>query len=45
MLYRLYELLRRGLILTEPWLERFRFGPFEWLWRVATYRKLQPIRR
>ena len=30
---------------SEPWLERFRFGPFEWLWRVATYRKLQPIRR
>lgn len=30
---------------SEPWLARFRFGPFEWLWRVATYRKLQPIRR
>ncbi len=30
---------------SEPWLRRFRFGPFEWLWRVATYRKLQPIRR
>ena len=30
---------------SEPWLQRFRFGPFEWLWRVATYRKLQPIRR
>ncbi|MEM9202317.1 MAG: DUF418 domain-containing protein [Actinomycetota bacterium] len=30
---------------SKPWLERFRFGPFEWLWRVATYRKLQPIRR
>ncbi|MEM9464517.1 MAG: DUF418 domain-containing protein [Actinomycetota bacterium] len=30
---------------SEPWLERFRFGPFEWLWRVATYRRLQPIRR
>ncbi|MEM8708802.1 MAG: DUF418 domain-containing protein [Actinomycetota bacterium] len=30
---------------SEPWLKRFRFGPFEWLWRVATYRKLQPIRR
>ena len=30
---------------SEPWLNRFRFGPFEWLWRVATYRKLQPIRR
>ncbi len=30
---------------SRPWLERFRFGPFEWLWRVAPYRKLQPIRR
>jgi len=30
---------------SEPWLNRFRFGAFEWLWRVATYRKLQPIRR
>jgi uncharacterized protein len=30
---------------SEPWLTHFRFGPFEWLWRVATYRELQPIRR
>jgi uncharacterized protein len=30
---------------SEPWLRHFRFGPFEWLWRVATYRKIQPIRR
>ncbi len=30
---------------SEPWLRVFRFGPFEWLWRVATYRTLQPIRR
>ena len=26
------------------WLARFRFGPLEWLWRVATYGKLQPMR-
>ena len=26
------------------WLNRFKFGPFEWAWRCATYRKLQPIR-
>ena len=26
------------------WLDRFKFGPFEWVWRCATYRKLQPIR-
>ena len=30
---------------SQPWLERFRFGPCEWLWRVATYRQWQPIRR
>ena len=27
------------------WLDRFRFGPAEWLWRVATYRRGQPLRR
>ena len=27
------------------WLERFRFGPFEWLWRSMTYLRLQPMRR
>lgn len=30
---------------SKPWLERFRFGPFEWAWRVLTYRRFQPIRR
>ena len=27
------------------WLERFRFGPAEWVWRCLTYRSFQPIRR
>ena len=27
------------------WLQRFRFGPMEWLWRSLSYRKLQPFRR
>lgn len=27
------------------WLKRFYFGPFEWLWRSLTYRKLQPFRK
>jgi uncharacterized protein len=27
------------------WMERFRFGPFEWAWRAATYRTLPAIRR
>ncbi len=26
------------------WLRRFRFGPAEWLWRSATYLRLQPMR-
>ncbi len=32
------------LAICRPWLERFRFGPAEWLWRSMTYRKLQPFR-
>jgi uncharacterized protein len=27
------------------WLDVFRFGPAEWLWRTLTYWKLQPMRR
>jgi uncharacterized protein len=27
------------------WLARYRFGPMEWLWRSATYRTRQPLRR
>ncbi len=26
------------------WLQQFRFGPAEWLWRSLTYGKLQPMR-
>ena len=25
------------------WLKRFRFGPFEWLWRSLTYMEFQPL--
>jgi uncharacterized protein len=31
--------------LSSWWLKRFRFGPFEWLWRSLTYLKLQPMKR
>jgi uncharacterized protein len=30
---------------SKPWLERFRYGPFEWLWRSLARQKLQPMRR
>ncbi|WP_206486171.1 DUF418 domain-containing protein [Thalassotalea sp. G2M2-11] len=26
------------------WMNRFRFGPFEWLWRSCTYARLQPMK-
>lgn len=31
--------------LSAWWLSRYRFGPFEWLWRSLSYRRLQPMRR
>lgn len=33
------------LQLSLMWLNRFRFGPFEWLWRSLAYGGPQPIRR
>ena len=29
------------LICSKPWLEKFRFGPLEWVWRSFTYGKKQ----
>ncbi len=29
---------------SHAWLGRYRYGPFEWIWRWATYRRLQPLR-
>jgi uncharacterized protein len=26
------------------WLARFRFGPAEWLWRMVSYGRLEPLR-
>ena len=33
------------MLVSPIWLERFRFGPAEWLWRSLTYWKLQPMVR
>ncbi|MFC3173860.1 DUF418 domain-containing protein [Novosphingobium bradum] len=30
---------------SKPWLARFRHGPLEWLWRSATWGRIQPLRR
>ena len=30
---------------SQAWMCRFLFGPAEWVWRVATYRRGQPLRR
>ncbi|MFA6955926.1 MAG: DUF418 domain-containing protein [Thermoanaerobaculia bacterium] len=31
-------------VISEWWLDRFRFGPAEWLWRSLTYRRMQAMR-
>lgn len=33
------------LAYSASWLHHFRYGPVEWLWRCATYRRLLPIAR
>jgi uncharacterized protein len=33
------------LIFSMLWLRRFRYGPFEWVWRSLTYWKWEPMRR
>lgn len=38
-------LLGFQLWLSPIWLDRFRFGPVEWLWRSLTYWRRQPMRR
>lgn len=32
------------VVVSRWWLERFRFGPAEWLWRSVTYWRMQPMR-
>jgi uncharacterized protein len=30
---------------SKPWLDRYRYGPFEWLWRSLARWQWQPLRR
>ena len=30
---------------SKPWLDRYRFGPLEWLWRSLARARVQPMRR
>lgn len=32
------------LLWSKPWLDRFRYGPFEWLWRTLARMQLQPMK-
>jgi len=34
-----------NLLFSRLWLQRFRYGPVEWLWRSASYGALQPLSR
>jgi uncharacterized protein len=33
------------LLWSKPWLDRFQYGPFEWVWRSLSRWSLQPMRR
>lgn len=33
------------LLWSKPWLDRFQYGPFEWLWRSLARGRMQPLRR
>jgi uncharacterized protein len=39
-----FPIILLQILLSQWWLSRFRFGPLEWLWRSATYGKIQPMR-
>jgi uncharacterized protein len=32
------------IMFSVTWLQRFRYGPLEWLWRSLTYMRMQPMR-
>jgi uncharacterized protein len=33
------------LLWSKPWLDRYRYGPLEWLWRTLARGEVQPMRR
>lgn len=33
------------LLWSKPWLDRYRYGPLEWLWRSLSRGQMQPMRR
>jgi uncharacterized protein len=33
------------VVFSRLWMQRFNFGPLEWLWRSLTYREREPLRR
>lgn len=33
------------LLWSKPWLDRYRYGPLEWLWRCLTYGRIFPFKR
>lgn len=47
--YQLYAIVAiiclAQLLASKMWLDHFRFGPLEWIWRSLTYRRMQPMRR
>ena len=33
------------LLWSKPWLDRFQYGPFEWVWRSLSRAQIQPMRK
>jgi uncharacterized protein len=33
------------LLWAKPWLDRFAYGPLEWIWRTLSRGRVQPMRR
>ncbi len=45
-LYALVLITCAGMLAwSKPWLDRFRYGPLEWLWRCLTYRRVFALRK